>query len=552
MAKFYPSMARGFHGSLGEKAVFQALSCLNDEYVVFYSYRWLGSPQQRRSEGEADFLILHPRKGILSVEVKAGGVAYRDGQWIQINRNTGEEKVIDPLGQAAESQYRVRSLLRGRFGNRYIVPVGRAVWFTSVSMSDRLILPAEAAREIILDQNALDFPEEAVSRAFAFWRENLAISQELNSAEFKEIVKFLMPSFHLVETLSSQTGEKENSYVQLTERQGAILHFLREQPMAAIHGPAGTGKTLLAVEKLRMLAGEGKKVLYLCFNEFLLSHLRASEYDREHITIHNVRTLAEELLHDNSIPLNKVIPAFQEFFANEYDDELWPYPNIVVDEGQDIDDGVLSHLCDLSQLYDGIFYVFYDRNQYIMRKDSPEWLDKHAECRLVLYRNCRNTSEIAAMAGNLIGINSKFYVNDVHGMKPKVVLYKNSGELQKVAEKFVKEMQQENFRLEDIVILSVHSVPHSKLQSEHLAGVPVSTEQAKGKVWFTSVRKFKGLEAKAVLLIDGDVEKLHEPLMQRILYVGCSRANDYLQIALLHEGNTMSDTGKYYTRLLCE
>ena len=166
MAKFYPSMARGFHGSLGEKAVFQALSCLNDEYVVFYSYRWLGSPQQRRSEGEADFLILHPRKGILSVEVKAGGVAYRDGQWIQINRNTGEEKVIDPLGQAAESQYRVRSLLRGRFGNRYIVPVGRAVWFTSVSMSDRLTLPAEAAREIILDQNALDFPEEAHARAY--------------------------------------------------------------------------------------------------------------------------------------------------------------------------------------------------------------------------------------------------------------------------------------------------------------------------------------------------------------------------------------------------
>ena len=70
-----------------------------------------------------------------------------------------------------------------------------------------------------------------------------------------------MPSFQLVETLSSQSGEKEISYVQLTERQEVILYFLREQPMAAIHGPAGTGKTLLAVEKLRMLAEEGKKVL---------------------------------------------------------------------------------------------------------------------------------------------------------------------------------------------------------------------------------------------------------------------------------------------------
>lgn len=94
---------------------------------------------------------------------------------------------------------------------------------------------------------------------------------------------------------------------------------------------------------------------------------------------------------------------------------------------------------------------------------------------------------------------------------------------------------------------------NSQLQAERLAGVPVSTERAKkGKVWFTSVRKFKGLEAKAVLLIDGDVSKLHEPLMQRILYVGCSRANDYLQIALLQESGTTSDTGKFYSKLLCE
>lgn len=93
---------------------------------------------------------------------------------------------------------------------------------------------------------------------------------------------------------------------------------------------------------------------------------------------------------------------------------------------------------------------------------------------------------------------------------------------------------------------------NSQLQAERLAGVPVSTERVKGKVWFTSVRKFKGLEAKAVLLIDGDVSKLHEPLMQRILYVGCSRANDYLQIALLQESGTTSDTGKFYSKLLCE
>ena len=34
---------------------------------------------------------------ILSVEVKSGGIAYREGNWIQINRFSGTEKVIDPF-----------------------------------------------------------------------------------------------------------------------------------------------------------------------------------------------------------------------------------------------------------------------------------------------------------------------------------------------------------------------------------------------------------------------------------------------------------------------
>ena len=64
MAKMYPSVVQDFHNSQGEKLVYEALSTLNNDYTVFYSYRWLGTSQQYRSEGEADFLVLHPRKGI--------------------------------------------------------------------------------------------------------------------------------------------------------------------------------------------------------------------------------------------------------------------------------------------------------------------------------------------------------------------------------------------------------------------------------------------------------------------------------------------------------
>ena len=538
MPIFYPSITTNFHASEGEKLVYKALQKLNNEYRVIHSYRWLGDEAQRRSEGEADFLIIHPAKGILSVEVKAGGVAFRDGNWIQINRNTGSEKIMDPFGQAAESQYRVRLLLRNNY--RGTLPlICRAVWFTSVCVDKNLKLPPEAVREIILDQDSLDEPEKALDAAFGYWQRNLRfVPTPLTGGQYKELLRVLLPSFQIAETISSSARDNQTSYVQLTRQQFAVLDFLREQKIAAIHGPAGTGKSLLALEKARMLAQSGQKVLLLCFNEFLLQHLRTQELDPL-ITAHNVRSLAEEILQDDSLPFEQINKFFEEYFATDFDDTEWKYPNIVVDEGQDISDAMLEHLSFLAELNDGSFYVFYDRNQFILERNTPEqpkYLDNKAECRLVLYRNCRNTAEIAATVGSLVDMRQEPYVNNVHGEKPKAVFYNDKAAARGIAERFVKTMQENRVALEDMVILSVHSLEHSALHGvTELAGIPVSNTLEEGKVWVTTTRKYKGLEAKAVLLIDVEVSKLTDAVMQRMIYIGGSRANTYLKVAFYED-----------------
>lgn len=205
--------------------MYKALQKLNNEYRVIHSYRWLGDEAQRRSEGEADFLIIHPAKGILSVEVKAGGVAFRDGNWIQINRNTGTEKVMDPFGQAAESQYRVRLLLRNNYKGAMPL-IGRAVWFTSVCVDKNLKLPPEAVRDIILDQDSLAEPEKALDAAFEYWQRNLRfVPTPLTGGQYKELLRVLLPSFQIAETISSSARENQTSYVQLTRQQFAVLDF---------------------------------------------------------------------------------------------------------------------------------------------------------------------------------------------------------------------------------------------------------------------------------------------------------------------------------------
>ena len=122
-----------------------------------------------------------------------------------------------------------------------------------------------------------------------------------------------MPTFDIVESVASTALVTTRNYIQMTKQQASILEFLREQPPAVIPGPAGTGKTMLAIDKAKMLAAEGKSVLYLCFNEFLLAYVK-EYYATEHITFHNIRSLAEELMPESNYDISEIIPRFREYF----------------------------------------------------------------------------------------------------------------------------------------------------------------------------------------------------------------------------------------------
>ena len=455
MAKFYPTIINSFHSSEGERLVYEAFSKLNNEYVIFHSYHWLGEINQRRSEGEADFVVLHPKKGILSIEVKAGGISYCNGNWVQTNRHTKENKIIDPLGQAAESQFRIQNYLRKHYHGPMPV-IGRAVWFPSVSIHDKVTLPLEVNRDIIFDVGSLINPSEDLDKAFLFWKENLGFRQtELCMHDFKDVIKLLMPNFRIAESVASTAFESKRSYILMNRQQASILYFLQEQPTAVIHGPAGTGKTMLAIEKAKILASKGENVLYLCFNEFLLSYLQ-EHYKQSSIIFHNVRSLAEELMPQQEYSISEIIPMFIEYFLTEYDDCLWPYDNVVIDEGQDIPESILEHISILTDMLNGHFYVFYDKNQYIMMHKSTCWLDTYGDCRLVLYKNCRNTAEIARTIGTTVeNINEDIYVNDLSGIIPKGSFYQNVKELMRIVSNFVIRMIQDKLKIEDLSLIHI-------------------------------------------------------------------------------------------------
>lgn len=540
MATFIPEVKpEDFNNSYGEMKVYEALRSLGNQYTVFYSLSWV-SVNDRRTVGEADFVVAHPDKGIFVIEVKSGEIEYKKGEWIQTNTRTGKQKKITPYTQARKSQFELLERLEIVRSQVKIPMLCYGVWFPSIEIKDKDLLPPEAPKEITLDKASLDKPEKALEDAFNYWATKYRMTK-ISSAEFQKVVEVLCPHFHVVPKLKTKMEETELSYIQLTSQQAAVLDFLEEQKTAVIHGLAGTGKTVLAIEKAKSLAAKDEQVLFLCYNSFLKDNLKTNN-TIPNVTFHNAHSLAYEIMGGSNVDRDRVLEEFEEFLTDVFEPEDWPYVNVIIDEGQDLSDMLVNALYDLVKRKHGYFYVFYDRNQYILKNKMPKWIED-AECRLVLHKNCRNTAEVFKTSCSIMGLENITY-NEIHGEIPAAKFYSTEGELNKIVEQFIQSVKAEGVLPQDIVILTARTIEDSWIDiNKKYSGYELSTERNNGKVLFTTIRKFKGLESDVVLIVDASMSALRNPENKRLLYVGTSRAKNLLNIAFLEdvESDEMGD-----------
>jgi hypothetical protein len=536
VAKFIPYIPENFNNSRGESEVYESLRLLDNEYIIFHSLEWLGTG--RRTLGEADFVVLHPVNGLLIIEVKSGGIEFKDGEWIQINSATGHEYKMDPFHQARKSMYELENRLKPTVGFHRMPLMAYCVWFTSIDTNKVKSFPPEAASSVILDKDDLINPEKAIKRSYTYWENKYPakVKKDMSADFYKhrldDILVTICPYFKVIPSLKTSAEEAERVYIRLTAQQATLLDFLEEQKIAAIHGTAGTGKTLLAVEKAKRLSEQGKNVLFLCYNSMLRNHLKDS-YSSPGVIFHNIHSLAYNLLNEKQADPDAVLAEFIEYIETVYEPEDFPYQNIIIDEGQDIDNSLLKRLCSFTKTKDGSFYIFYDRNQHIsLFNTQPEWIED-IECRLILQRNCRNTVEVSRTSCNIIGIDYISSFNNIRGDKPSMWVYEPCSDgLVNIVENFVTTSINGHLKPEDIVILASEKTPDWIKTGRRFYGYSLSDKyNDEGKITLTTIRKFKGLESKAVLIINTPLSKWSTQDMKRLLYVGSSRAKYLLWIA---------------------
>ena len=95
----------------GESKVFNALKTqLNNEYNVFYSVYWHQKPDMhsRQRDGEIDFIVTHPKYGILVIEVKGGiFIQYQPetDAWRSTDVSVEAHEIHNPYTQVRKNKY---------------------------------------------------------------------------------------------------------------------------------------------------------------------------------------------------------------------------------------------------------------------------------------------------------------------------------------------------------------------------------------------------------------------------------------------------------------
>jgi hypothetical protein len=410
MAKMFPKKPRPGTNSQAEIFLFKEFEeQLPDTYYVYHSVAWqIRDKRSGWKDGEADFVIIDPQTGILVLEVKGGLISYDriNDEW-----KSNENLIKDPFQQAQSEKYNLLNKLKESVDSSYYFNIGYGIAFPDVRVVDGFAM--DRPREIVLDSTDIANLLEWVQRFFSRLRPETGRIQSLDSYILEKIERVFSPSWRFSEFITDYFSRLNVVIEKLTEEQYVILNYLKRHRRAAISGCAGSGKTLVALEKAIRLHHEGFSVLLLCHNPYLANNLR-SRVEGTGIHIYDFKRYVNFVNGQDRPP--EYPDLMPDVLWSQYDEptsgnlELactrllsnnsMRYDAVIIDEGQDFRENWWRITeASLRDPDNGILYIFYDDRQILSAVEPLRRLVSQAPHDLS--RNCRNAGEIYRLVQEL-------------------------------------------------------------------------------------------------------------------------------------------------------
>lgn len=558
MARMLPDVDPAQLEHTSEEPVYIALrDQLSADHVVLHSYPWLRPwREDALAEGEADFVVLHPVRGVLVLEVKGGDVRHDGYRWFRDTSN-GPKEFKDPFKQAQRNMHALLDIIDERSGGRIRrddLAYGYAVVFPHMDYTGAP--PPHADKAIIISRRHLSTMEQAIETAYAAWTSG---GRRLSAEQYRTLLHdCLMPKFRLFRPVGPDISKASDRLLELTETQAQVFEGLYVEDRVLVEGVAGSGKTFLALHRALGFARNGKRTLFVCYNKELAAWLREQiESDpatvalRERIVVRHFHALAAELAADAGIAFepasggaktdafwNDEVPDLMEqaVLSLDLEGRAASFDAIVVDEAQDFCLGWWYALTEsLLSTPDGPLYAFLDPNQSL--RGEVQWPAIEFGARFKLSINCRNTRRIAAASASVLALTPNIFPRAPVGGALRM-LRAGSERQQKglVLQELRSLLGREDVAPRQIAVIGPGAKDKGSLAGlADVDGVPIVTSAEEwrggGGVLVTTARSFKGLEAEVVLLYD--LSGFSRLFRREDLYVSCTRAK-VLLIAIVH------------------
>ncbi|MBN8428102.1 MAG: NERD domain-containing protein [Xanthomonadales bacterium] len=572
----------------GERELFSALKrdqVVSGTWIAMHSLdiRW----HVCKLEGEADFLVMAPGLGVLVVEVKGCLVERKNGRWIY-HYEPRKERSESPFAQARSAMHSIRRLLERRGHSDlderglknwekwvwhscvvftefdFTEPAGRAglqlEWMPSevVSSSEltRSGIPTCLANALKARHRELAERRREEERgslkgqsAAALWYD--AEDSRPSVHEVEALAALLRPDLCFQESGGARIRRIEQAIRDATDAQSELALGILDNDRVLIKGSAGTGKTFVALRMAKCLAADGLRVGFFCFNALLGDWLKA-HFSQDSQPPAYAGTLSKLMVDMVGRP---PADAGREFWATELPDRAVKmlvesnapprFDVIFVDEAQDLLSQPFLDVLDLllvGGLRNGRWIIagdFSGQAIYAQGAGEEQLLTQLAAKRgtyttSALRRNCRNAKEIHG------GMKALGFARDTETrsldettrgtLMPHFVADADAA-VRKLGDVLVD--LRTRFSPEEIVVLSGKSERSSPSLLAGKSDLPLRKLEGPapqhGTIGYTTIHAFKGLEAKAVVVIDlASLDGWDE----KLLYTGISRGRIEVHLIL--------------------